>query len=191
MYKSVTLWRFLLIMNFTIATDRLILRDFSPNDCDAYVSQCQDPKYQRFYDEEDCNPEKSKQLVELFIQQANQTPRQQFHLAITCKKTGVYMGIAGIRLEASQQASVGCGLARQYQSASIAEEAMKALISYGFNRLNVHRVYAETISQNRAAVHLCKRVGMRTEAEFIENRFFKHQWWSTTILAMLASEFNS
>jgi len=176
-------------MSFIIETERLILRDFTPHDYDAYIAQCQDPKYQRFYNEEDCTQVKSQQLVDLFIQQATEAPRKQYHLAITCKTTGAYMGIAGLRLENDNQASVGCGLARCYQSASVAEEAMNALIGYGFKQLDIHRVYAETISANKAAIRLCQRVGMRVEAEFIENRFFKNQWWNTTVLAMLESEF--
>lgn len=178
-------------MNFQLETDHLILRDFCPKDTEHYVKQCQDPKYQRFYNQQDCSERKSKQLVELFISQAQQTPRQQYHLAITDKLTGDYLGIAGLRLEEEQQASIGCGLVRGKQGKGASEEAMNALLKFGFDKLGVHRAYAETLSENRAAIRLCRRLGMRIEAKLLENRYFKGRWWDTTILAILANEFNS
>ncbi|UPQ90327.1 GNAT family N-acetyltransferase [Vibrio sinaloensis] len=174
---------------FSIETGRFRLRDFTASDYHHYLNQCQDPKYQRFYSEEDCAPAKCRQLVELFIEQAQQSPRQHYHLAIEDRQSGEYLGIAGLRLEGEGQASVGCGLMRQHQSHGASEEAMQALLTFGFKQLNVHRAYAETISENRAAIRLCLRMGMRKEAELIENRYFKQKWWNTTILAIRYEEF--
>ena len=65
---------------------------------------------------------------------------------------------------------------------------MAALLEFGFDRQNLHRVYAETIAENKPALRLCKKLGMREEAHFIENRYFKGKWWSTVVMAMLKSE---
>lgn len=177
-------------MSFILETEHLILRDFTQEDIQHYVKQCQDPKYQRFYNEQDCSQTKSEQLVKMFITQAEQKPRQQFHVAITDKMTGSYLGIAALRIEDEQQASIGCGLVRGTQGKGASEEAMRALLQYGFDQLSIHRAYAETISENRAAIRLCSRLGMRVEATLVENRYFKQRWWNTTILAILKEEFN-
>ncbi|NVD07948.1 GNAT family N-acetyltransferase [Vibrio sp. JPW-9-11-11] len=174
---------------FTIETERFRLRDFNDHDLAHYTAQCQDPKYQRFYNDEDCSAKKCRQLVELFITQANQVPRLQYHLAIEERQSGKYIGIAGLRLEDERQASVGCGLVRQHQSQGASEEAMRALLKFGFNQLNIHRAYAETISDNRAAIRLCQKIGMKAEGELIEHRFFKQKWWNTTILAIRRDDF--
>lgn len=175
-------------MSFSISTDRLLLRDFTEADVQHYVKQCLDPKYQRFYSEEDCSREKSHQLALLFCHQAQERPRQQYHLAITDKMSGDYLGIAALRLEKDQQASIGCGLIRSHQGKRTSEEAMTALLNYGFQNLNVHRAYAETLSKNKAAIRLCARLGMRIEAHLTENRYFKQCWWDTTVLAILRHE---
>lgn len=47
---------------FKIETKRLILRDMTPNDESAFVAMSQDSKYQRFYDESDCDPNKYREL---------------------------------------------------------------------------------------------------------------------------------
>ncbi|WP_070966259.1 GNAT family N-acetyltransferase [Vibrio sonorensis] len=178
-------------MSFQLETSRLILRDYHLDDTHQYFQQCQDPKYQRFYPEKDYSEETCSYLVSLFTEQASEQPRKSYHLAIIDKVTNEYLGIAGLRLEDEKQASVGCGLKRDVQASGLAEEAMSALVSYGFNTLGVHRVYAETISDNKAAIRLCRKVGMRREAEFLENRYFKGRWWSTTVMALLSSEFNA
>ncbi len=67
-------------------------------------------------------------------------------------------------------------------------KAMEAVLDFGFNELNVHRVYAETISENKSAIALCQKMGFRHEAEFIHNRFFNNRWWNTSIYALLATE---
>lgn len=172
-------------MSFFIETERLILRDVCEHDEAPYILQTQDTKYQRFYDEDDCSIEKANQLVEMFIKQSKEQPRTKYNLAITHKQSGQFMGVCGLRLEDHRQASIGCGLAREYQVSGYAQEAMQALIDYGFNQLQVHRIYAETIADNRAAILLCTKLGMRVEGTFVEHRYFKNQWWNTVILAML------
>lgn len=174
-----------------IETNRLVLRDFETKDTDAYCTLTSDPKYQRFYSEEDCSEEKSRRLVAMFIAQVRERNRNIFQMAIALKETGVYIGTAGLRIESDQQASIGCGVGREYQSSGYAKEAMAALLEHGFYRHNLHRAYAETISENIPAIKLCKMLGMREEARFIENKFFKGKWWSTVVMAVLKSEWLS
>lgn len=160
-------------MNFKIETDRLILRDYSLSDTRKFVEMSEDSKFQRFYSEEDCNPEKWQTLIELFISESKSIPRHNFNLAISLKADNSFIGSAGIRIEDNQQASVGCSLTRNFQHSGIAQEAMGAIAQFGFEELRLHRIYAETISENKAAIILCKKLGMRKEAEFVEHRYFK------------------
>lgn len=169
-------------MSFSLTTSKLVLRDFTQADISHYVAQCQDPKYQRFYNDEDCSVKKSTELAQLFIAQATECPRAQFHLAICCKDSKQYLGIAALRLEPNQQASIGCGLKRCNQGKGVSEEAMAALVDFGFNQLNVSRIYAETLSRNKAAIKLCTNLGFSIAEERINDRYFKDQWWNTTVL---------
>lgn len=159
------------------------------DDENDFVNISQDEKYQRFYDEADCDLNKYKELTRLFVQQAREKPRTAYQLAIEYKQTGNLVGTVCLRLESNHQASMGCGLSRLYQGQNLIQEAVVALANYGFEHLNVHRIYAETISENKPAIRLCKQVGMRKEAVFKEHRYFKGRWWDTVVLAMLQSEF--
>lgn len=155
-----------------------------------FVALSQDLKYQRFYNEEDCSPEKYKDLTKLFINQSNEIPRTAFQLAVQLKESNALIGTVCLRLESDNQASMGCGLARKYQGRNLMQEAAASLTNFGFLELNVHRIYAETISVNHAAIGLCQQLGMRKEALFKENRYFKGRWWDTVVLAILRSEWN-
>jgi len=178
-------------MSFQLDTKRLILRDFKQEDQAAYQAFTSDKKYQKFYSEEDCLPDKSLSLVEQFVSESKLTNRQNYNLAIIDKETLKVIGVCGLRIQADLQASVGCGLNRNYHAAGLAQEAIECLFDFAFNRLKLHRLYAETISQNKAAIKLCQSVGMREEALFIESRYFKKTWWNTSILAILRSEYLS
>ncbi|MCX4026386.1 GNAT family N-acetyltransferase [Spartinivicinus marinus] len=171
-----------------VETDQLVLRDFQQADIEQYCVLTQDEKYQRFYSEEDCSIEKARTLAEMFVKQTADLERTKFQLAVTLKDSGQLLGTVGLRLEPEQQASIGCGIARKHQATGHAKAAMSALIGYGFKCHNLHRIYAETIADNKSAIQLCKKLGMREEAYFVENRFFKGKWWNTVVMAILKRE---
>ncbi len=173
-----------------IETENLILRDYTLNDLEKFSEMNEDPKFQRFYSEEDCSPEKCRELIAIFSLEKNTTPRTNYNLVITLKSDPGFIGCTGIRLERDYQASVGCALTRKFQNIKIAKEAMLAIADFGFNHLNAHRIYAETISDNKAAIALCRKIGMRREAEFVQHRYFKNKWWNTSVFALLKSEFH-
>ena len=177
-------------MPFQLTTQHLILRDFNPEDQAAYQAFTSDKKYQRFYSEEDCHPDKASTLVNQFVSESKLTDRKSYNLAIIDKHSEQLIGVCGTRLEAQGQASMGCGLSRQHHSSGIAKEATSCLIEFAFTQLGCHRLYAETISENKAAIRLCQAMGMRHEATFLENRFFKQRWWSTSVLALLQHEWH-
>ncbi|MFM2483499.1 GNAT family N-acetyltransferase [Celerinatantimonas yamalensis] len=173
---------------FQLETSRLVLRDMKSSDEGAFVTMSQDAKYQRFYDENDCDPSKYRELTQLFIAEAAEAPRKSYQLAVEYRESGQFIGAVCLRLEANQQASMGCAFSRASQGNKLSYEAAQALANFGFSELGVHRIYAETISKNLPAIKLCKSLGMREEAHFREHRFFKGQWWNTIVLAVLRSE---
>lgn len=173
---------------FRLTSRRLVLRDMRESDEAAFIALSQDSKYQRFYSEEDCDAEKYRQLTKLFIAQALEQPRKAYQLAIEDTQTGQFIGTACLRIEADHQASIGCGMSRLYQGSGLIQEAMIALAEFGFSELGVHRLYAETISQNLAAIKLCQSLGMVEEGHFRQHRYFKHQWWDTVIYAIRVDE---
>jgi [ribosomal protein S5]-alanine N-acetyltransferase len=168
----------------------ILLRDFCWDDLPQYQAVRSDPKFQRFYSEEDSAPEKAKELLEIFIAQSRETPRTKYQLAIV-SNTGDLMGSCGIRIETPGHASIGCELGRRWHGTGAARYAAEALLEFGFAKLAVQRIFAETISENKAAIKLCKSVGMSIESERVNDRRFKDQTWTTTILAIRREEWQA
>ena len=178
-------------MGFQIETDRLILRDYRSGDTPLYKKMSSDPKFQRFYSEEDCSEERWQQLVMAFIAESRKSPRTRYNLVITLKNSDELLGATGIRIEAETQASIGCSLRREFHRSGIALEAMKAVARFGFEQLNLEYLFAETISENKPAILLCRKLGMHKETELIGNKFFKGRWWNTLIMGMEAAEWQN
>lgn len=70
-------------------------------------------------------------------------------------------------------------------------EAASAVLEVAFGGLALHRVYARLDPRNDASAALCKRLGMREEAHFIQDVWFKDAWGDTLIYAILHSEWSA
>jgi len=174
---------------FELKTKRLLLRDFREEDLIAYQQIGNRAEALRYYPQ--TRTEWSvhvEGLVKKFLESQVEEPRQNYTLAIIAGNS--FVGTVSVRIESPEhsQGSVGCGLAYEYWSLGYASEAMAAAITLGFKDLDLHRIYAETISENRAAMALVKRQGMRVEGILRENQYFKGRWWDTTILSLLRTE---
>jgi ribosomal-protein-alanine N-acetyltransferase len=174
---------------FTLETHRLILRDFQPDDFEAFFATSQDPEYRQFYSEKETTREFWKVIFERILSAEDEENRTKYQLAI-CLAAGEMIGTCGVRTEdkENQQASFGCAIARPYWGKDLAFEASHRILDFGFAGLPIHRIYAETISENRRSRLLAERLGMRLEGELRENRFFRGRWWSTVIYSILKDE---
>jgi RimJ/RimL family protein N-acetyltransferase len=69
-----------------------------------------------------------------------------------------------------------------------ATEAAHALLHLAFDHLGLHRVVARIIASNVASVRVAGRLGMRREAHFLSNQWFKGAWVDEVHYALLADE---
>jgi [ribosomal protein S5]-alanine N-acetyltransferase len=172
-----------------LKTDRLILRDFTPRDFEAFFATTIDPEYQQCYPESEANRAFYQDVFESILSASQQAERTKFQLAI-CLPEGELIGTCGVRIEDidNHQASFGCAIGRRYWSKGYAYEASHSILNFGFSRLSIHRIYAETISENLQARRLAERLGMRHEAELKHTKYFRGRWWDSVIYAVLEDE---
>lgn len=158
-------------------------------DLPAYASLLAHPSSRQFSSEEDTRPEKAEELLRLFIAWSEERPRLRHQLAVVLPSQDV-IGSVGIRVVSMLecQGSFGCELDPRHWGRGYAREAARAMIGYGFRELGLHRIYAETLEENAAAIGLAEGLGMQREGTLRENRRFKGRWWNTTILSVLKSE---
>lgn len=174
---------------FELKTNRLLLRDFCEDDLIPYQKFGNHPEALKYYPQtREEWAAHAADLVPRFIESSRETPRLKYTLAIIAENS--FAGVVSVRTESSthRQGSIGCGLVYEHWSNGYALEAMQAALKIGFDTLNLHRIYAETISENKAAITLAQRLGMQIEGELRESQYFKGKWRGTTILGILRSE---
>ena len=62
------------------------------------------------------------------------------------------------------------------------------MLRYVFEALGKHRARAVTDAENDAAARLFRRLGFRQEAHFVEHLWYKGQWGSEFVFALLRRE---
>jgi RimJ/RimL family protein N-acetyltransferase len=72
-----------------------------------------------------------------------------------------------------------------------ATEAALAVMGLGFETLGLHRVRAELDPRNDASIRMCLRLGMREEAYFVEDLWFRGGWADTGVYAILDREWHA
>ena len=98
------------------------------------------------------------------------------------------VGFGVVKNGEHRQGSVGWLLGRQYQRQGLATEAVRALVTYCFTQLGLHRISARTGSENTRSWRLMERLGMRREAHLKESHTVNGEWCDEYIYAVLASE---
>jgi RimJ/RimL family protein N-acetyltransferase len=92
---------------------------------------------------------------------------------------------------ADRQAEIGWAFNPDFQGRGLATEAARELLVMAFGELGMHRAWAQLDPRNAASVRLCERLGMRREAYFREDIWFKGEWGDTAIYALLAAEWRA
>ena len=82
----------------------------------------------------------------------------------------------------------GYCLNRDYWGHGYATEAAQAVISFGFEQLGLHRIFAICDPCNVASWRVLARAGMRREGHLLEDRWQKGQWRDSYLYAILERE---
>jgi RimJ/RimL family protein N-acetyltransferase len=97
-------------------------------------------------------------------------------------------GIGIIKIGEHKQGTIGWLLGSAYRGKGYATEAVKALLSFGFVEMRLHRISARTGQDNIRSWRLMERIGMRREAHFWKSHMVKGEWRDELVYALLAEE---
>ncbi|UCG93307.1 MAG: GNAT family N-acetyltransferase [candidate division WOR-3 bacterium] len=107
------------------------------------------------------------------------------------KKVIGHVGIGVIKTGEHRQGMIGWLLGRKYQGQGFATEAVRALVTAGFDQMGLHRIFARTGKDNERSWRLMERLGMRREAHFRESHVMKGEWRDEFIYAILCDEWRA
>lgn len=172
-----------------LRTERLELRLMSLGDVDCIHAWMSDPDVVRYQLYEPRNREVVAEKVAEYLL-STRLEKDDDYVQPAIVLDGVVIGAIYFKLDSADDlaAEIGWVLRRQYHGFGYAFEAAQAMLGVGFEEVGLHRIFAELDPRNDASIALCKRLGMREEARFIENLWFKGEWADTGIYAILDRE---
>lgn len=148
--------------DFTLETDRLILRDYRAADWEPLHVYGSDPDFTKYELWGPNTIADSQKFVADMLAQARLQPRWKFDVAVTLKAGGLMIGGTGLRREAerSQIGNLGWAITPAQQSQGFATEAARALIAFGFETLKLKLIYATCDTRNVASYRVMEKLGM-------------------------------
>lgn len=153
-----------------LETQRLILRDWQESDVDSYMILATDVGYNCFsipgrflVNTPDEAKERIQKSIDLFAE------RKLGKFPIFLKDTGEFIGTCGMEpyeLD-GPQVELSYRLCLKYWGHGFATEAAAAVLKYGFDDLDMKRIIAMVIPQNRSSVRILEQLGFCYVRDFI------------------------
>jgi RimJ/RimL family protein N-acetyltransferase len=178
-------------MTLPIETERLLLRKYEDRDLADIVEYSSAAD---FWLARNLDWEPTEEGVKAYYESRRDLYPESYpewlDLVIELKAEGKVVGNVGIGVADREQghASVGWLLGCHYRGQGIATEAVRSLVTFGFESMGLHRIYARTGSRNIRSWRLMERIGMRREAHFRRSHKVEGEWDDEFIYATLADE---
>ena len=111
--------------------------------------------------------------------------------AITLKGNPKLIGIIGhYRIQPeNHRCELGYMILPQYNGQGIVTEAIKVVLEYGFDDLNMHSIEAVIDPENFASERVLIKNGFVKEAHILENELWNGKFWDTVIYSLLKRNF--
>jgi len=119
---------------------------------------------------------------------------KEIDLIVEWKEKSKVIGNIGILISKNidnKQGTIGWLLGNKFQGQGFASEAARALLTFGFDALGLHRISAGTSRDNIRSWLLMERIGMRREAHFKQSEYVNGEWQDEFIYGILAEEWHS
>ena len=177
--------------DLTIKTGRLILRPFEKADLEEVLNYYSLPDVQRYLDWKARDKAEAKSAFEVMRKQTRLSrPGDILTLAVVRKTDGKVIGHASLRYmdATAAQAEIRFAVGPAFRRQGFGAEAVKAVISHGFEAYRFHRVFGRCAAGNEASAQLLRGIGMRLEAHYREHAMFQGEWDEELHFAILERE---
>jgi ribosomal-protein-alanine N-acetyltransferase len=175
----------------TIETERLILRRFEYTDDTAMLKYwIADEKIQSLYSEPVYSTkEEVKELLDIYI--GSYEKPDYYRWAIIEKDCGECIGQIAYFLVDSKNhfAEIEYCIGSEFQCRGYATEAAKAVIAFGFDEINLHKVQICTKTINQPSKRVIEKCGLTYEGTLRDYFFMNGEYVGRHYFSILRSEY--
>ena len=174
----------------TLETERLILRKMVLNDAEAVFAYASNSEVSRYtlWETHRCI-EDSRAFLEFATQKYENGGEPDW--GIVYRGNGCLVGACGlVNWEAEHaRAEVGFVLSREYWGRGLMSEAVRAILRFGFERMNLNRIEARCIAENAASARVMEKAGMVYEGMLRQREYIKGAYRDIRLYAILKKGF--
>lgn len=172
-----------------VETPRLILRKMTMADAQDMYDYSRDPRVSEhvLWDAHRSIQDSRAYLRYIQRQYRNNEPSSW---GIELKETGHLVGTIGYMWwnRENRSAEVGYSLARAQWNKGLMTEALRAVIRFGFEEMNLHRIEAQHETSNPASGRVMEKVGMRQEGVLRGRLYNKGKFVDVALYAILRGD---
>ena len=177
-----------------IETTRLILRPFKLSDHADMLEYQSNPEVVKYIPWPARTPEQVQEALEKGLTLTKlENQGDWVLLSIELKESKKVIGQLNISIvsEKNKHAEFGYVINPAYSGNGYINEASKAFLTWAFKNHNLHRISAVMDQRNPKSRAVAEKLGLRLEATHLEDDFFKGEWTSTWIFAILKREWEA
>ncbi len=176
-----------------IATERLVLRAFGPQDADVLFEMQSNEAVLRYVE---WGPRTREEVAESLAKIAATAIHDEgdvLSLAVMLGATGALVGYVVLQYPSAEhrRGEVGFMVHPHHGGRGYTTEASRELLRIAFDDVGMHRVIGQVESRNKASRRVLEKLGMREEAHLVENVFVKGEWQDEVTYAILDREWRA
>lgn len=177
-----------------IETERLMLRRLSENDLDVYADYHGRADVSRYLLRDPQTREEAHAELAGWVSSTTlEKTGDMIFFGVQLRWDPTLIGEVPIKIFSveNQTAEIGWIFHPDSHGHGYATEAAEALLTICFDAIGARRVCSYLNAHNEASASICRRIGMRQEAHFVENLLDRGSWEDTAVFAILDREWRA
>ncbi|GGO98611.1 GNAT family N-acetyltransferase [Wenjunlia tyrosinilytica] len=166
----------------------VVLREFSMQDIDDVLAIVGDDKVTTWLSFDSRSRDQAIDMIDGTLERAQQEPRTEYYLAVTKQDDDRVIGFARIGFAGVKAGKLGYAIAAEEWGRGYATDAARALTTYAFAELGLHRISAAIGPENAASIAIVEKLGFVREGVLRDHVFTNSSWRDSVLYSVLAHE---
>jgi len=175
----------------TLHTERLILREMTPQDVNTLLKHFGNPQVVKFLD---MNPIKSTEQADEWLRWMGGffSAKGGLRWGVERKLDGEFIGSAGLHNwnREAHYAELGYDIAQQYWGDGYATEVARAIIEFGWQQMKLNRIEADVVQGNIASMKIMERLGFKQEGILRQRLRKGGKYYDVFLYGLLRKEYD-